>query len=61
MEVNWLEFDGVEYYLTDEEVDAGYYENDWVKVDFIGNLPCEIRDCPQNQYVEGKVPGTYWD
>ena len=43
MEVNWLEFDGVEYYLTDEEVDAGYYENDWVKVVLLGTSPVKYE------------------
>ena len=40
---NWLEFDGVEYYLTDEEVDAGYYENDWVKVVLLGTSPVKYE------------------
>ena len=58
MEVNWLEFDGVEYYLTDEEVDAGYYENDWVKVVLLGTSPVKYEIVLK---TKGKVPGTYWD
>ena len=41
--VNWLEFDGVEYYLTDEEVDAGYYDNDWVTVVLLETSPVKYE------------------
>ena len=34
---------GNEYYLTDEEVDAGYYENDWVKVVLLGTSPVKYE------------------
>ena len=29
--------------LTDEEVDAGYYENDWVKVVLLGTSPVKYE------------------